>query len=169
MAAIIFELRTGMFYLDFQKGIVPHNIHVCVAFFKTVEIPQCRAPDPSLVQFHISSSETILPKLREFFMFLAEVPILIIFPPMATLEIPIDLGKVTQQVKNKWHNYNKENTGNEKILLTERVNKCTIKTVILLLFLFNLISLTKSRTTDFIPNTYSAFPCVSATNNFPAH
>ena len=37
MAAIIFELRiTVMLYVGFQRGIVPHEFHICAAFFKTV-------------------------------------------------------------------------------------------------------------------------------------
>ena len=39
---------TVMLYLDFQRGIVPHNLHVCAAFFKTAGIPQYRTLDPSL-------------------------------------------------------------------------------------------------------------------------
>ena len=36
-AAIIFELWiTVKLCLDFQRGIVPHNFHVCVAFLKTL-------------------------------------------------------------------------------------------------------------------------------------
>ena len=36
-AAIAFQLRiTVMRYLDFQRGKVPHNFHVCAAFLKTV-------------------------------------------------------------------------------------------------------------------------------------
>ena len=42
IAAIIFELQiTVMIYLDFQRSIVPHNVHVCAAFFKTVRECRC--------------------------------------------------------------------------------------------------------------------------------
>ena len=45
----VFELQiTLMLYLDFQRGIVPHNFHVCATFFKTAGMPQCHAIDPSL-------------------------------------------------------------------------------------------------------------------------
>ena len=41
MAAIVFELWiTAMLYLDFQRGIVPHNFHLCAVFFKIVR--ECR-------------------------------------------------------------------------------------------------------------------------------
>ena len=50
MAAIIFELRiTVMLYLNFQRGIVPDNFHVCVAFFKTVR--ECCTLDPSQAHY----------------------------------------------------------------------------------------------------------------------
>ena len=49
MAALVFELQiTVMLYLDFQRGTMLYNFHVCAAFLKTVGMPQCQALDPSL-------------------------------------------------------------------------------------------------------------------------
>ena len=32
-----------MLYFDFQRGMVPHNFHVCAAFFQTAGMPRSRS------------------------------------------------------------------------------------------------------------------------------
>ena len=55
MAAIIFELQiTIMLYLDFQRGIAPHNFHFCAAFFNATRMPQFRTLDPSVSVYAIA-------------------------------------------------------------------------------------------------------------------
>ena len=66
MAAIIFELQiTVTFYLDFQRGIVPLNFHVCTEFLKILRKYRAQDSSPYITCwtciFQVESSEIVPP------------------------------------------------------------------------------------------------------------